>query len=451
MPAKILLVDDDTAHRTMLKTLLRSWGYAITDASNGKDAVSAVKEQSFDCVLSDVRMGEMDGLTALFEIMRFNPAMPVILMTAYSSVETAVDALRGGAFDYLIKPLDFDALRASLERALSLFQGHIEQKALKQQLNETQKCGLILGKSQKMQEVMEVLETVAPTEATVLITGESGTGKELVAKALHGKSTRASRPFVVVNCAALADTLLESELFGHEKGAFTGAEKRREGRFVQADGGTLFLDEIGEMPLALQAKLLRALQQGEVQRLGQDKTLRVDVRVVAATNRNLEEEVSAGRFRQDLFFRLNVISIAVPPLRERRDDIPILAAYFLEKFATINKKDVKGFAPKAMDALLRYSWPGNVRELQNAIERAVILVKDPYITPNVLPLSLQTQAETDDSTSMLDDMTLEHIERLAITQMLKKTHDNKSETARRLGITRSTLHSKLKKYSLEDE
>ncbi|MCR4666147.1 MAG: sigma-54 dependent transcriptional regulator [Desulfovibrio sp.] len=449
MSSKILLVDDDHAHRNMLKTLLRSWGYETVEAGSGEEAVKAVKQESFDLVLSDVRMGEMDGLHALEEIEQFNPALPVILMTAYSSVETAVEALRRGAFDYLIKPLDFDALKATLARALSVFQGALEQRGMREQLAAVSPSGAlpsILGRSPCMRDLLDMIDTVASTDATVLITGESGTGKELVATSLHAKSARSSKPFVVVNCAALAETLLESELFGHEKGAFTGAEKRRDGRFVQAHGGTLFLDEIGEMPVTLQAKLLRTLQQGEVQRVGQDVPINVDVRVIAATNRNLEEEVAAGRFRQDLFFRLNVITIAVPPLRERSEDIPLLAASFLERCAARNKKKVKGFAPRAMDALLRHAWPGNVRELENAVERALIMSKGDFIVPDDLPLSITSAGHAPLDTSSLQNMTLDDVERLAITQMLKVTHDNKSETARRLGITRSTLHSKLKKF-----
>ena len=300
----------------------------------------------------------------------------------------------------------------------------------------------------------EIIATVAPTEATVLITGESGTGKELVARAVHGASARANKPLVTVNCAALAENLLESELLGHERGAFTGADRRREGRFLQADGGTLFLDEIGEMPLSLQAKLLRALQQGEVQRVGSDSPITVDVRVIAATNRNLREEVEQKRFREDLFFRLNVISIEVPALRERSEDIPLLAAHFLEKFAARNRKNVKGFAPQALDMLRRYSWPGNVRELQNAVERAVILCTGDLITGPELPASVTGAAEQaapvpETAEASLAGLSLEALERRAIEDTLRQTEDNKSEAARRLGITRATLHNKLRKYGLE--
>ncbi|MCR5813308.1 MAG: sigma-54 dependent transcriptional regulator [Desulfovibrio sp.] len=448
MAARILLVDDDVAHRSMLKTLLGSWHYQVQEASDGAEAVALVQAEAFDLVLSDVRMAQMDGLTALKEILAFNPALPVILMTAYSSVETAVEALRFGAFDYLIKPLDFTALAETVKRAAETPHTPLEPRQLRNLLETGEDGSGILGQSQVMRKLLGDIATVAPTEATVLICGESGTGKELVARALHAQSERRTQPFVVVNCAALAENLLESELFGHEKGAFTGAEKRREGRFLQADHGTLFLDEIGEMPLALQAKLLRCLQQGEVQRVGADTPITVDVRVLAATNRKLEEEVRKGNFRQDLFFRLNVISLEVPALRNRREDIPVLAAHFLEVFARRNKKELKGFAPKAMDSLLRYPWPGNVRELENAVERAVIMAKESFIDRQDLPPAL-LGAIPENADNPLAGMTLDHVERLAIEQTLKETGENKSETARRLGITRATLHNKLKKYSLE--
>lgn len=450
MQQRILIIDDDFAHRSMLKTLLRSWNYSVTDAQSGKEAMERLQEESFDLILSDVRMEGMDGLTLLEHILAFNPALPVLLMTAYSSVETAVRALRHGAYDYLIKPLDFGNLRETLQRAILQSKSTLDHKVLREQLSVMRQGeSPILARTEVMQQLLETIEQVAPTEATVLITGESGTGKELVARQLHAKSLRSQKPLIVLNCAALAENLLESELFGHERGAFTGADKRRDGRFVQADGGTLFLDEIGEMPIACQAKLLRALQQGEIQRLGSDATISVDVRVIAATNRVLIEEVSKGNFRQDLYFRLNVISVEVPPLRERREDIPLLAGHFLEHFAKRNKKDVHGFAPTALDLLVRYSWPGNVRELENCVERAVILARESLIQEKDLPLSLQRNEQKPPSQANdLASLSLDDVERMAIEQTLQATNDNKSECARRLGITRATLHSKLKKYAL---
>ncbi len=446
MNTSILVVDDDDAHRGMLRMMLQAWGYSVDEAADGDLAVEAVRARPYDVVLTDVRMGRMDGIHALRGILDYNPALPVVLMTAYSSVETAVDALRLGAYDYLTKPLDFDALRETLQRAVDHSRMSVENRELRRQLSEAAAGPEILGRSPAVSAMREIIATVAPTEATVLITGESGTGKELVARAVHGASARASKPLVTVNCAALAENLLESELFGHERGAFTGADRRREGRFLQADGGTLFLDEIGEMPLSLQAKLLRALQQGEVQRVGSDSPITVDVRVIAATNRNLREEVEQKRFREDLFFRLNVISIEVPALRERSEDIPLLAAHFLEKFAARNRKNVKGFAPQALDMLRRYSWPGNVRELQNAVERAVILCTGDLITGPELPASVTGTAEqpapvTEAAETSLAGLSLEALERRAIEDTLRQTEDNKSEAARRLGITRATLHN----------
>ncbi|GFM38603.1 sigma-54-dependent transcriptional regulator [Desulfovibrio psychrotolerans] len=449
----ILVVDDDTAHRTMLRTLLKGWTYEVDEADDGSVAVEKVHTRPYDAVLMDIRMVRMGGIEALRGMKAFNPAIPVLIMTAFSSVETAVEALKIGAYDYLTKPLDFDVLRLTLERMLDHTRLASENRTLRERL-EGRGHTDIVGKSAAMLELAEMIHTVAPTDATVLISGESGTGKELVAHAIHAASARAEKPFVAVNCAALTDTLLESELFGHERGAFTGADKRREGRFMQADGGTLFLDEIGEIPLLLQSKLLRALQQGEVQRVGSDTVLNVNVRVIAATNRDLFEEVQAGTFREDLYYRLNVIGLRVPPLRERRDDIPLLADFFLRRFAEKNRKMVKGATPQAMDALVRHDWPGNVRELENAMERAVIMTTGEYITLRELPRNLSDAPLTDVPISAtgepaLAGLSLDELERRAIMATLKECGDNKSEAARRLGITRATLHNKLRRYGME--
>ncbi len=453
MNNSILVVDDDQAHRGMLRTMLRSWGYAVEEASDGDEAVVLVREKSFSVVLTDVRMARMNGINALRGILEYNPALPVVLMTAYSSVETAVEALRLGAYDYLVKPLDFDNLKHTLHQAIEHSRLSVENRELRRQLSHTASMSGIIGRSKAIARMQEIMNTVAPTEATVLISGESGTGKELVARALHSLSSRADKPFITVNCAALAENLLESELFGHEKGSFTGAERRREGRFAQAHGGTLFLDEVGEMPLSIQAKLLRALQQGEVQRVGSDTQLMVDVRVLAATNRDLRLEVAQKRFREDLFFRLNVISVDVPPLRERAEDVPLLAAHFLEEFASRNRKAVRGFSAQALDTMLRYSWPGNVRELENAVERAVILCHGDLITGRELPSMLSSEAQVEerpaDPDASLAGLPLDEVERRAIEETLRLAGDNKSEAARRLGTTRATLHNKLRKYGLE--
>lgn len=452
----ILVVDDDDAHRGMLRTMLRSWGYTVEEASDGDEAVALVREKGYDAVLTDVRMARMDGIHALRAMLEYNPSLPVVLMTAFSSVETAVEALRVGAYDYLVKPLDFDLLKETLGQCIERSRHSVENRELRRQLSEAASSPDILGRSPALKAMLRFIETVAPTEATVLITGESGTGKELVARALHGASARADRPLVTVNCAALAETLLESELFGHEKGSFTGADRRRDGRFVQADGGTLFLDEIGEMPLPLQAKLLRALQQGEVQRVGSDTPITVNVRVIAATNRDLRREAREKRFREDLYFRLNVISIEVPALRQRSEDIPLLAAHFLQRFAERNHKSIKGFSPQALDSLLRYPWPGNVRELENAVERAVILCHGDLITGAELPENINNAPAIEERPAQsealsLAGMALDMVERRAIEDTMRQTGDNKSEAARRLGITRATLHNKLRKYGLEQE
>ena len=451
MTTTVLVVDDDDAHRGMLRMMLKSWGYTVEEAADGDEAVEKVHAKAFDAVLTDVRMGKVNGIEAMKQILSYNPSLPVILMTAYSSVETAVDALRIGAYDYLIKPLDFDALKETLNKAIEHSRLGVENRELRRQFSEENASTEILGRSPAITSMLSMIRTVAPTEATVLITGESGTGKELVARALHAQSLRKNEPLVTVNCAALAETLLESELFGHEKGAFTGADKRREGRFKQADRGTLFLDEIGEMPIGVQAKLLRALQQGEIQRVGSDKSEHVDVRVIAATNRDLRKEVEERRFREDLYFRLNVISLEVPPLRLRKEDIPLLAAHFLSHYAERNHKNVKGFSAQCMDMLLHYDWPGNVRELQNAVERAVILCTGEYVTGPELPVNIaklaaEAMPKSTEVSSSLAGLPLEEVERRAIEETLRETGDNKSAAARKLGITRATLHKKLRKY-----
>lgn len=452
--AAVLIVDDDEAHLGMLKMMLKSWGYVADTARDGDEAVSMVREKAYDAVLTDVRMGKTDGITAMKQIISFNPSLPVILMTAYSSVETAVDALRVGAYDYLIKPLDFDSLKETLKKAISQASLGVENRELRRQMSEENESLEILGRSPAITGMLSMIRTVAPTEATVLVTGESGTGKELVARALHAQSLRRDMPLVTVNCAALAETLLESELFGHEKGAFTGADRRREGRFKQADKGTLFLDEIGEMPVSIQAKLLRALQQGEIQRVGSDKSEYVDVRVIAATNRDLKKEVAERRFREDLYFRLNVISLEVPALRDRREDIPLLATHFLKRFSERNHKNIKAISPQCMDMLLRYDWPGNVRELENAIERAVILCNGDTLLGHELPAGIARLAQDNSGNlqqamSSLAGLPLDEVEKRAIEETLKETRDNKSAAARKLGITRATLHKKLRKYEID--
>ncbi|HAT2611929.1 TPA: sigma-54-dependent response regulator transcription factor ZraR [Kluyvera intermedia] len=434
----ILVVDDDISHCTILQALLQGWGYRVESAHNGMQALEQVRQHVFDLVLCDIRMAEMDGIETLKEIKTLNPSIPVLIMTAYSSVDTAVEALKSGALDYLIKPLDFDKLQQTLSQALA----HTRLSESPVADTPAAQFGMV-GDSPAMRTLLNNIALVAPSDATVLIHGESGTGKELVARALHASSGRSHRPLITLNCAALNESLLESELFGHEKGAFTGADKRREGRFVEADGGTLFLDEIGDISPLMQVRLLRAIQEREVQRVGSNQTLSVDVRLIAATHRQLAEEVSAGRFRQDLYYRLNVVTIDMPPLRQRREDIPPLARYFLQRYAERNRKTVLGFTPQAMDMLIHYEWPGNIRELENAVERAVVLLTGEYISERELPLAI---VGTPVSGRPLDGNLIQplvEVEKEAILAALEKTGGNKTEAARQLGITRKTLLAKL--------
>jgi two-component system response regulator HydG len=447
----ILVVDDDLAHRTMLKTLIGGWGYNITEADDGEKAIETVRQKAFDLILMDIRMVRVSGLEALKEIKKLNPAIPVIIMTAYASVETAVKALKEGAYDYLTKPLDFDELKFTIERAMEHTRLKEENRHLRESLASQFNRQNLIGRSPAMARLMETIAQVAPSEATVLITGESGTGKEMIAGAIHFNSLRKDGPFVKINCAAITETLLESELFGHEKGAFTGADRRKEGKFRQAEGGTLFLDEVSEMSPGMQVKLLRVLQEREITRVGGEEVIKVDVRVIAATNKDLIKEMDAGRFRDDLYYRLNVVTINVPPLRERREDIPLIAQHFLKIFAEKNHKSIKGFTPQVMDRLLKYNWPGNIRELMNAVERGVVLSRSDYLNEGELVLALRDH-ELPEEASLLkvskEDMPLEEVEKEAIMKTMEMAGGNKSEAARRLGITRRTLHMKLKKYGM---
>ncbi len=441
----LLIVDDDHAHRTMLRTLLSEWGYGITEADDGDRAIQLVRERPFDLILMDVRMVRVSGLEALETIKEINPAIPVIIMTAYSSVETAVEALKKGAYDYLTKPLDFDEVKIVMERAMDHRRLKEENRLLRSNLSARFDRRNIIGRSDAMVRLLDTVAQVAPSDASVLVMGDSGTGKELIAGALHFNSPRRDGPFVKVNCGALTETLLESELFGHERGAFTGADRRKEGTFRQAHGGSLFLDEISEMPLPMQVKLLRVLQEREFVRVGGESVIEVDVRIITATNKNLQEEVKAGRFREDLFYRLNVVVLVVPPLVERPEDIPLLAQHYLALFAEKNKRAIRGFTPQAMDRLLKHHWQGNVRELMNVIERAVVLSRKEYLDEEDLFLMSGGAALMSTGTALVP---LEEAEKRTILKTLEATGGNKSEAARKLGITRRTLHLKLKKYGV---
>jgi len=451
-PVSILVVDDDKTHRLMLKAMLKQWGWQIEEADDGTTAIEAVHNTPFDAILMDVRMTRLDGIEALRQIHAYNPAIPVVIMTAYSSVDAAVEAIKIGAHDYLTKPLDFDRLKLTMARALDHRQVQENKDSSRKKISPAMDTLGIIGDSAPMRELLEMVSYVAPTEATVLISGESGTGKELIAAALHRNSARKNGPFVKVNCAALVENLLESELFGHEKGAFTGADRRREGKFIQANGGTIFLDEISETSPGMQAKLLRVLQEHEVQRVGGQETLAVDVRVLAASNRNLEEEVARGAFREDLYYRLNVVPLRLPLLKDRREDIPPLVEYFVKKFTQKNNRQVAGITPRCMALLLGYPWPGNVRELENAIERGIILMRGDYLDEESLPIPVRRFATKNEAPTVAAAATppgsLEEAEQIVIKNILTETGGNKSEASRRLNITRKTLLSKMHKYGL---
>ena len=365
--------------------MLKAEKYETQRAQDGQSAIEAVKERFYDLILMDIRMNRVGGIEALKKIKEISPDIPIIMMTAYASVDTAVQAMRSGAYDYLTKPLDIDELKILVAKALRHHQLEQENIFLKEQLGSRFDFSNIIGRSRAMKELLETVAMVAPSEATVLILGESGTGKELIANAIHQNSPRSSHPFIKVNCAALPETLLESELFGHEKGAFTGAVSRRQGRFHLAHKGSILLDEIAEMSMATQSKILRVLQEREFEPIGSSETVKVDTRIITATNKNLQEEVKANRFREDLYYRINVVNLTVPSLRDRREDIPLLVDFFLKRYAKKNHRNLKGFTPKAMDLLMRYDWPGNIRELENVVERSVIMMRGDFITPDEFP------------------------------------------------------------------
>jgi two-component system response regulator HydG len=450
MKPKILVVDDESSHRQMIKAVLSAEGYEIREAADGNQALKAVEEKFHDLILMDIRMPGPSGIESLQKIKDISPGIPIIIMTAYASVNTAIDALKSGAYDYLTKPLDIEELKILVAKALRFQKLEQENIYLKEQLNDRFDFSKIIGRSPAMKQLFETLALVAPSEATVLIVGESGTGKELIANAIHQNSARSQRPFIKVNCAALPETLLESELFGHEKGAFTGAAARRQGRFQLAHNSSILLDEIGEMSPTTQAKILRVLQEREFEPIGSTQTIKVDTRVIAATNKNLEEEIKQGRFREDLFYRINVVTIKVPPLRERHDDIPLLADFFLKRFAEKNRRVIKGFTPRAMDLLMRYDWAGNARELENIVERAVIMARGDMITPMEFPENLKEldQELKEARIDIAAGRSLKEIEKEMILRTLEETEGNRTHAANILGISRRTLQLKLKEYGI---
>ena len=445
---RILVVDDEQNARNALHTILAEEGYELAEATNGVEALALLPDFAPDLVLCDVRMPKMDGLALLRKAKEQGEDAVFVMMTAFGQVETAVEAMRAGAENYLVKPLDVDAVLVFLEKALEKRSLARETQQLRARVRERYRLDGMVGDAPELQAVYEIVRQAAATKATVLVLGESGTGKELIAQALHEQSPRKDKPFIKVACAALSETLLESELFGHERGSFTGAAGRKEGRFELADGGTLFLDEIGEVSAATQVKLLRVLQEREFERVGGTQTLKVDVRVVAATNRDLAAEVKAGHFREDLYYRLNVVSVTLPPLRRRKGDLPALVSHFIEKYSKAYGKEVRGLAPGTLNALLSHDWPGNVRELENAIERAVVLTKTTDLTADDLPPSLRgPRPTTHDVSSLIPGATLEQIEREAILRTLELVGGSTTKAAEMLGISVRKVQYRLKEFA----
>lgn len=459
MSASILIVDDEEAIRTSLRSILEDEGYEVAVATNGQEALKAYLSDPPDLMILDIWMPEMDGLETLRRVKELVPTAPVMMMSGHGSIETAVKAIKLGAYDYIEKPLSLENVTLRVKHALDQYRLEQENRSLK---TKVERKFELVGQSPAMQQLRQLIETAGPTNSRVLIGGENGTGKELVARAIHMHSTRADHPFVAVNCAAIPETLIESELFGHEKGSFTGATSMKRGQFEQADGGTLFLDEIGDMSLSTQAKVLRALQEQQFTRVGGNKLLKVDVRVLAASNKDLEQEIQKGNFREDLYYRLNVVPIIVPPLRERREDIPALVRHFMKVHAEEQGLRIKEVTPEAMAVLQQYDWPGNIRELRNLIERLMIMVPGPIVDAPQVTLSLQgrtspaaspasAQAVSPLLTKSYDSLrdARNAFEKEYISRKLREHHWNISRTAEDLKIERSHLHRKIKLLEVE--
>jgi len=445
---RILVVDDEVNARTALTELLRDEGYEVEMAADAFKALGKYASFAPHIVVTDLKMPGMDGVELVKKIRSSEDPAAVVVMTAFGAVKTAVDAMRAGAADYLTKPLDFNELLLVIDRVLETEHLRRETRQLRARVEARVAPDNIVGIAPPMQRVFEIVDQVAPSRATVLITGESGTGKELIANALHQRSPRAKGPFIKLHCAALAESLLESELFGHERGSFTGATNRKDGRFSLADGGTLFLDEIGEISPSIQVKLLRFLQEHEFERVGGTETLKVDVRVIAATNRNLTEDVAKGRFREDLFYRLNVVALEMPPLRDRTSDILALASFFLAKYAKANEKAIDSISTEALETMMGYGWPGNVRELENAIERAVVLTKGSVIEARGLPTTIRpSQPAARPELPAIPGTTMAELERYAILETMKATGGSTSKTADLLGISPRTIQYRLHQYN----
>lgn len=450
MAFKILVVDDEQIIRESLSFVLKKEGYDVEEAENGKAAYDKLLADSFDLLITDLEMPGMKGIQLVEEIQKLNIQTAVIIITAYGSLETAIAALRSGASDYILKPIEFDEILIKVKKLLEIKSLLIENKILRKEIQRTYDYENFVGKSPVIKNIFDMIETVADTDSTVLITGKSGTGKELVARALHYKSSRKNKPFIPVNCGAISENLIESELFGHKRGAFTGAISDKEGYFKAADGGTLFLDEISELPLNLQVKFLRVLQEREFTPVGATSPISVNIRFIASTNRDLKQEIKIGKFREDLFYRLNVIEINLPPLKEREEDIPILADHFLNKYRKEMNKNIKGISPEAMRSLISYDWKGEVRELENVIERAVIFAKDEFITLKDLPASFRpAEAFVSNFKSGSLEDSVKSFERDFILRTLENYEFDKEKTAEVLKVGLSTLYRKMKELDIK--
>lgn len=447
MKCSVLIVDDDRLVNEFLTETLQRAEYATHSVYSGEEAIIALKTKTFDIVLSDLKMKEVDGIALLEHVRRLSPDTIVIIMTAYGTVETAVRAVKAGAYDFLLKPVSPETLEILLDRTKELIALRRENQDLKKDL--AHRFQNVIGKSKIMSEIFGLIETVADARSTVMLTGASGTGKEMVARAIHHASNRRNGPFIKLNCAALPENLVEAELFGYEKGAFTDAKKTNRGRFELADGGTLLLDEISEMPLNLQSKLLRVIQEREFERIGSSETIKVDVRLIATSNRNLKSYIQAGQFREDLYYRLNVIPIYLPPLEERKEDVPLLVEHFIQKYNEANGKSVKGVTSEALRTFMKYHWPGNVRELENLIERAVVTAKSEYLDEDDFPAELALgKLATNGDAALNFPMTLEEGSKFLILKTLEKYNGNKTKAAEALGVTARTIRNKLAEYEI---
>lgn len=447
-PANILIIDDEAAIRDSMSQVLRKEGYRVREAVDGKEGLKIFNQESFHVVFLDLKLPGIKGMEVLTKIKETSPETPVIIVTGYASIESAVEAMKRGAFDYMAKPFTPEELRVVTKRALDGRKLLFENLYLRGELEAKSEFEMVVGRSKAMREILDLVRRVSPTESTVLITGESGTGKELIAREIHRHSLRSEAPFVVVDCGALVETLFESELFGHVKGSFTGAHETKHGRFEVADGGTIFFDEISNIGLNIQAKLLRVIQEREITRIGSSKPIKVDVRILAATNENLAEAVKKGKFREDLFYRLSVVPLHLPPLRERKEDIPLLVEHFLQKYNKKTKKNIESVSTRAIKALIEYDWPGNIRELENTIERAVVLSKTNGIDIEDLMYHGISAATGEAGGVGGKYKTLEEMEKEYIKAVLQANYGNKSRAAAILGIDRKTLWAKLKKYKV---